>query len=211
MEGAEILQLLAELAVGVLGFSGVVAVLGRRSAGEWSPVDRSRFFVMVWTTALVLVYSLIPFLLHHGGIAGPPLWGWCSAIAAAAWTLMLAASVFGVGSLGFFSPSRPGVSKLASLYVFPSMFVTPLLLDQRSRNRFRSHIRPVFGRASARVRITHHSVHSSLVQCGWASARRLLRCCRLLLMKRAVIDLNAHPSPPTTPARARPRQRSRRA
>ncbi len=128
MEGAEILQLLAELAVGVLGFSGVVAVLGRRSAGEWSPVDRARFFGLVWFTALILASSLIPFLLHHGGIAGPPLWGWCSAIAAAAWTLMLAASVFGVGSLGFFSPSRPGVSKLASLYVFPSMFVTPLLL-----------------------------------------------------------------------------------
>ncbi len=127
MEGAEILQLLAELAVGVLGFSGVVAVLGRRSAGEWSPVDRSRFFVMVWTTALVLVSSLIPFLLHHGGIAGPPLWGWCSAIAAAAWTLMLAVGL-SIGSFMFVNPSMPGVSKLASLYVWPSMFVTPLLL-----------------------------------------------------------------------------------
>ena len=127
MEGAEILQLLAELAVGVLGFSGVVAVLGSRSAGEWSPLDRSRFFALVWLTTLVLASSLIPFLLHHGGIAGPPLWGWCSAIAAAAWTLMLAAG-FSVGSFILPNPSAPGVSKLASLYVFPSMFVTPLLL-----------------------------------------------------------------------------------
>ena len=127
MEGAEILQLLAELAVGVLGFSGVVAVLGRRSAGEWSPVDRSRFFGLVWMTTLVLVSSLIPFLLHHGGIAGPPLWGWCSAIAAAAWTLVYAVGLF-AGSVRWHNPSRPGVSKLAALYVWPAMFVTPLLL-----------------------------------------------------------------------------------
>jgi hypothetical protein len=126
MEGAEILQLLAELAVGVLGFSGVVAVLGRRSAGEWSPVDHSRFFGLVWFTALVLASSLIPFLLHHGGIAGPPLWGWCSAIAAAAWTLMLAVGFY-VGSFLLPNPSAPGVSKLASLYVWASYF-TPLLL-----------------------------------------------------------------------------------
>jgi hypothetical protein len=126
MEGAEILQLLAELAVGVLGFSGVVAVLGRRGAGEWAPEDRSRFFWMVWATALVLVSSLIPFLLHHGGIAGPPLWGWCSAIAAAACTVVPAVGLY-IGSFRFFNPSGPGVSKLAVLFVWPAMFVTPLL------------------------------------------------------------------------------------
>lgn len=127
MEGAEILQLLAELAIGVLGFSGVVAVLGRRSAGEWAEVDRARFFWMLWATTLVLASSLIPFLFHHGGIAGPPLWGWCSAIAATAWTLVPAAGLY-VRSLMFPNPSTPGVSKLAVLYVWPSMFVTPLLL-----------------------------------------------------------------------------------
>jgi hypothetical protein len=40
MEYAGILQLLAELASGVLGFSGVVAVLGRRSAGPLGCHDR---------------------------------------------------------------------------------------------------------------------------------------------------------------------------
>ena len=127
MEGSEILQLLAELAIGVLGFSGVVAVLGRRSAGEWSRVDRSRFLWMIWATALVLASSLIPFLLHHGGIGGPALWGWCSAIAAAAWTLVPAAGLW-IGWLFFPNPSTPGVSKLAVAYVWPSMVATPLLL-----------------------------------------------------------------------------------
>ena len=47
MEVAGILQLLAELSIGVLGFSGVVAVLGRRASGEWTDLDRIRFRVMI--------------------------------------------------------------------------------------------------------------------------------------------------------------------
>ena len=116
MEGSEILQLLAELAIGVLGFSGVVAVLGRRSGGDWSLVDRSRFLWMVWVTTLVLVSSLIPFLLHHSGIAGPPLWGWCSAITAASWTLVLVAGFY-LRSFRLSNPGAPGVSKLTVAYV----------------------------------------------------------------------------------------------
>ncbi len=126
MEGSGILQLLAELAIGVLGFSGVVAVLGRRSAGDWSPVDRSRFLWMIWATALVLASSLIPFLLHHSEIGGRPLWGWCSAIAATAWTLVPAAGIW-LRSITFPNPSTPGVSKLAAAYVWPAMAAAPLL------------------------------------------------------------------------------------
>jgi hypothetical protein len=126
MEGSEILQLLAELAIGILGFSGVVAVLGRRSAGDWAPVDRTRFLWMIWATALVLASSLIPFLLYHSGIGGRPLWGWCSAIAATAWTVALAAGIW-LRSLTFPSPGTPGVSKLAVAFVWPAMFATPML------------------------------------------------------------------------------------
>ena len=70
MEGAGILQLLAELAIGVIGFSGVVAVLGRRGAGEWQELDRFRFFFMIRSATFVLSLSLIPFLFHHGGVTG---------------------------------------------------------------------------------------------------------------------------------------------
>ncbi|MEN8162141.1 MAG: hypothetical protein ABFS41_18875 [Myxococcota bacterium] len=82
MEGASTLELLAELAVGVLGFSGIVVAIGRRQAGKWTPIDQRRFFSMVLIGALVIVLALLPFPLHHAGLDGASLWGWSSGIAA---------------------------------------------------------------------------------------------------------------------------------
>jgi hypothetical protein len=82
MEGASTLELLAELAVGVLGFSGIVAALGRRSSAAWTPLDQRRFFSMVLLGALVIVLALLPFPFHHAGLEGARLWGWSSGIAA---------------------------------------------------------------------------------------------------------------------------------
>ena len=82
MEGAGTLELLAELAVGVLGFSGIVAAIGPRASGEWSPIDRRRFFTMVFIGALVIVLTLLPFPLHYAGLEATSLWGWSSGIGA---------------------------------------------------------------------------------------------------------------------------------
>ena len=81
MENAGILQLVAELALGVLGFSGVVAVLGRRSVGEWAPVDRFRFFGMVQITVVVLILAVLPFPFYSAGFASQAIWGSCSGVA----------------------------------------------------------------------------------------------------------------------------------
>jgi hypothetical protein len=80
MEGASTLELLAELAIGVLGFSGLVAALGRRASGEWSFRDRLRFFSMIFIGASVVALALIPFPLYHAGISAESLWGWSSGI-----------------------------------------------------------------------------------------------------------------------------------
>jgi hypothetical protein len=82
MQGTSTLELLAELAVGVLGFSGIVAALGRRSSATWTPLDQRRFFSMVLLGALVIILALLPFPLHHAGLEGAQLWGWSSGIAA---------------------------------------------------------------------------------------------------------------------------------
>ena len=78
MEGAGTLELLAELAIGVLGFSGIVAAIGQRGSGEWAPMDRGRFFFMVFSGALVIILALLPFPLHYAGLEVASLWSWSS-------------------------------------------------------------------------------------------------------------------------------------
>ena len=74
MEGESTLQLIAELAIGVMGFSGIVAVLGRRASGAWTSLDRARFTTMVGHTVFVLFLSLFPLALFHTGL--PEGWVW---------------------------------------------------------------------------------------------------------------------------------------
>jgi len=119
MEYAGILQLLADLAVGVLGFSGVVAVLGRRSTGEWILLDRVRFFAIARLTVSVLVLAVLPFPFHSAALTGESIWGWCSGIGALAVVLnFIVAFIDG----GFSRPvlDTPGTSRLAIAYILIS-------------------------------------------------------------------------------------------
>jgi hypothetical protein len=122
MENAETLRLVAELAIGVLGFSGVVAVLGRRGAGEWAPIDRLRFLTMVHSAAIVLVLAVLPFPFHSAGFVDEAIWGWCSGIAAILLVLMFVAGrVVNPPPKGAFT--APGTSRLARAYAVPAPFV----------------------------------------------------------------------------------------
>ena len=121
MENAGILQLLAELALGVLGFSGIVAVLGHRSAGEWAPIDRVRFFTMISLAGLVLLLAVLPFPFHSAGFASQPIWGWCSGVGA----ILLLCN--GVATHIVYPPPKgaftdPGTSRLATVYIASAIF-----------------------------------------------------------------------------------------
>ncbi len=129
MENAGILQLLAELAIGVLGFSGVVAVLGRRSAGEWTPVDRFRFFGMVQSTALVLVLAVLPFPFHSAGFASESIWGWCSGASA---VLMVLAVVASRNRAPRGVWTDPGTSRLATAYTGSAWLIALFLFGMNA-------------------------------------------------------------------------------
>lgn len=119
MENAGTLQMIAELAIGVLGFSGVVAVLGRRGAGEWAPVDRFRFLNMVHTAAIVLALAVLPFPFHSAGFGSEALWGWCSGVAEVLLLFMTAATrILAPAPEGAFT--GPGTSRLALAYAVPA-------------------------------------------------------------------------------------------
>ncbi len=74
MQGEGILGTIAELSVAFTGFTGVVAVFGRRPDAEWAPLEVFRFRVLLGASLAALLFSLLPFLLHHGGIAEARVW-----------------------------------------------------------------------------------------------------------------------------------------
>ncbi len=79
MEAESALQIIAEVAVGLAGFSGVVAAFHRRSDDAWGPIDVMRFRIMLGTSLTALLLSLLPFALHHIGLSSTTTWATCSA------------------------------------------------------------------------------------------------------------------------------------
>ena len=52
-----------EVAISLVGFSGIVAVVGRRGAGHWSPADQLRLRVLLSAGGAALAFAFLPFLL----------------------------------------------------------------------------------------------------------------------------------------------------
>lgn len=78
IEGGPVLLTLAEIAVGLAGFSGVVAAFSRTR--DFPPEDRVRFLMLVGSTFFVILLALVPFLFDLGGMTESGIWRWSSGI-----------------------------------------------------------------------------------------------------------------------------------
>jgi hypothetical protein len=76
MESTDILQTVAQIAMGLAGFGGIAAGLGYRARGNWSNDDQFRLLGMVYTSFVVVFTALLPFVVHHLGILVP--WRVCA-------------------------------------------------------------------------------------------------------------------------------------
>ena len=75
MTGEGTLWVVAEIAIGFAGFTGVVAVFGKQS---WGALNRYRFTAL-WATSLsTMLFALLPFLLFYGGLPEADVWRYCS-------------------------------------------------------------------------------------------------------------------------------------
>ena len=63
MENADILMTIAEVAIARTGFTGVVAVFGRRSRGAWTPHELLQLRALVETSLTAFFVSFVPTLL----------------------------------------------------------------------------------------------------------------------------------------------------
>ena len=83
MEASEELLTIAELAIGLAGFSGVVVAFNR--GGGLRPTDRFRFIALFTSALSVLVVAFVPFGFHHAGQTGRVLWMGSSAVQLVSW------------------------------------------------------------------------------------------------------------------------------
>ena len=74
IRGAEVLLTSAEIAIGLAGFSGVVAAFTRLRTE-----DRVRFLMLVGGSFFVVLLAFVPFLLDLAGMPERSVWRWASA------------------------------------------------------------------------------------------------------------------------------------
>jgi hypothetical protein len=75
-----ILNTLAEVAITLAGFSGVVVAFRLRGAHAWSPTELRVLWFLIGDSFLVLFFSLLPFPLAIANWSDDALWGICNAL-----------------------------------------------------------------------------------------------------------------------------------
>lgn len=73
MDSTDALTTIAEVAVGLAGFSGVVVVLGRQP-GEFTRVEAGRLVVLLMSSLGALFFALLPFALFPLGLDTSTVW-----------------------------------------------------------------------------------------------------------------------------------------
>lgn len=73
------LALCGEIAIAIIGFSGIVLVFGR-SRADWDDVDRVRFRMLFTATLLPIGIIAIAFILDAAAVDRVSIWRSCSAI-----------------------------------------------------------------------------------------------------------------------------------
>jgi hypothetical protein len=114
VEYGDVFVALAEIGVAIAGFSGIVAVVGARSAGQWTPDDRLRLAFLLVCSLTVVFFSLLPFALTALHSPGTVVWRAASGLLAV-WLVL--ANILAFRSVararhGFQSESRPWLKSL---------------------------------------------------------------------------------------------------
>jgi hypothetical protein len=75
VESHDTLVLIAEIAVGLAGFSSVVVALDNRAVRDWSVVRRFNLRILLQVSAIAIFFSLFP-LIFERVVEPPTSWRW---------------------------------------------------------------------------------------------------------------------------------------
>ena len=84
------LSTLAEIAIAITGFAGVVAVFGRRSSGHWSVIEQARLVVLLGSSLAALLFCVLPFVVLSIPVSESSCWRSLSVLLAVALTVFTA-------------------------------------------------------------------------------------------------------------------------
>lgn len=70
----EAFSTLAEVAIAIAGFSGIVSVFGRRSQGQWSAAERTRLVGLLIQSFQALLFCVVPFVLLSIPVSESTCW-----------------------------------------------------------------------------------------------------------------------------------------
>ncbi len=74
MSEFEVLQSLPEVGITLVGFAGIVSVMGRRAIGEWTPLDMFRLLLLLHASAIIVLMPLVPSWLRQLELSDPTIW-----------------------------------------------------------------------------------------------------------------------------------------
>ncbi len=69
MDPVELLTAIIEASIALIGFSGLVIALGRRSSGEWLAVDKQRLTILLAIGFILLTCTLVTLILLSTGLS----------------------------------------------------------------------------------------------------------------------------------------------
>lgn len=80
IEQAETLHAIAGVAIALMGFTGIVVVLGGRSGRSWSPIEAIGIRTLLETSATALFGSFVPILLSYVWASEAGVWRLANAV-----------------------------------------------------------------------------------------------------------------------------------
>ena len=80
MPSAEVLTVLAEIAVALAGFTGIVVAFRQQGHREFFPHEYVRLQYMLVVACTLLFFALLPFLPHYLGLSNFSVWGVSSGV-----------------------------------------------------------------------------------------------------------------------------------
>ncbi len=89
MEVDGTLTVLAEIAIAIAGFSGIVAGVSRRAVSEWTVTDKLRLSMLLQISLSVAFFSLFPLVLASADIDSTYVWQ----ISSASWLVSIVVSI----------------------------------------------------------------------------------------------------------------------
>ena len=113
-------QTIAEIGIGLAGFSGLVVAL-RRNPGPLTYVQKYRIRVLFAMSFGAVLLALFPYLLAEIGVASPALWRICS-LAMVGWSVM-----FATWWIGRSFQVRDSAPEIFQWHVFTTMAVGHLI------------------------------------------------------------------------------------